>query len=114
MWIWLLIKGAFAAAGVAIPGIGPKTIMTISAIMIVGGFGFVCYMKGQDGKQAALAQQKLEFVEAQKTERAKHAEELRAARQAGEAEPPLAADRAERLRQCGKSPTCRERGSGQK
>jgi hypothetical protein len=112
--MWLLFKGLLSAAGVAIPGIGPKTIMAIGAVMIVGGFGFVCYMKGQDGKEAALVQQKLEFTRAQQTERAKHAEELRAARQAGEAEPPLAADRAERLRQCGKSPTCRERSSGQK
>jgi hypothetical protein len=112
--VGLVIQYILKTVGASLPGFGPKTFLTITAALLIGAFGIICFIKGQEGKEAALTRQQLEFAVALQKEKDSNAEELRKAREAGATVPATAPDRAKRLQQCKSSPTCRDRNPGQK
>ena len=106
-----IIKGLLKTAGGLIPGLGPTAYLAIALLATHGltyGYG---YFRGNEGKAAALVARDLEWQILLEQERNSHADALSTARKAAEAELPTPADRAERMRLCKQSPTCRERGS---
>lgn len=81
------------------------------ALAVLGGVGLIWghgYMHGADGKSAAVERCNLAWT-TQIDEKNDELTEARArAKAAADAEPATPADAAERLRLCGKSPTCRD------
>jgi hypothetical protein len=96
-----------------VPGFSPKLVMygaaVFAVLMAIGApAGAVwLHMRGEV-KKAEVARDLHWTLELQKANKS-HDEKLAAALQAAEAEQPISADRAERLRQCKGSSTCRDR-----
>lgn len=106
-----LLSGLLKAAGGLVPGLGPTAFIALALVFshtMIGGYG---YMRGSEGKKEALAKRDLKWTLQLQQERNAHDDALSTARKAAEAELPTPADRAERLRLCKKSPTCRDGGS---
>lgn len=113
--------GIFAAIGAAawpflrvlVPWAGPKTIMVLIAAVALlashGGVAGYVWVKGYQARVEAVASVRAEFREALAREKEAHDAKIQAAIEAAEHEPDLPADRALRLRECAKSPTCRDR-----
>jgi hypothetical protein len=113
--------GILAAIGAAawpilralVPWAGPKTIMVLIAAVALlashGGVAGYVWVKGYQARVEAVANVRAEFREALAREKEAHDAKVQAAIEAAEHEQPVSADRAERLRQCAASPSCRDR-----
>jgi hypothetical protein len=102
---WPLIKWL-------VPALPAKaTLYLIVALGLVASHGAVAgyvWFKGYESRVEAVADAKAEFRETLDRERREHEGRVTAAVEAGKNEQPVSADRAERLRQCKRSATCRE------
>jgi hypothetical protein len=116
--IWTALAGAggllapFTAllSPVSHPKLFIGLLITLLAVLIIGGPAGAVYLHMRGEVKAERLACNLEW-RAQTTEaNEKHARALDAARKAAEAVDPTPADGAARLRECSKSPTCRERG----
>lgn len=110
MAILPLVAGLFGA----LPSLGLKTYLTIAALIILSLTALTGYVKGRAGEAAAIAENNLTWTTKLQTAKDDHARELAEARRLAAAEPATPADRAERLRLCRASPTCRDRGPGKR
>lgn len=99
---WRLVKWV-------VPWASPALGYGLAVAAVTGMVWLHGYMIGADGKGAAIAKRDLHWHQEIEKERLAHEEEQRRARLAGEMEPPTPADRAQRVRLCGESPTCRDR-----
>ena len=96
------------------PSLGPRGFMVIAGAIILGLVGLTGYIKGSARTGEAVAETNLEWTTKLQKAKDDHATELSEVRRAAAAEPTTPADRAERVRLCRESPTCRERGSAKK
>lgn len=113
--------GILAAIGAAawpilralVPWAGPKTTMAlIVALGLLASHGAVAgyvWVKGYQSRVEAVANARAEFREALAREKEAHDARVQAAIEAAEHEQPISSDRAERMRQCQRSATCRDR-----
>ncbi len=96
-----------------VPWAGPKTtLFLIGAIALVASHGGVAgyvWVKGSQSRVEAIANIRAEFRETLAREKEAHDAKVQAAVEAAVHEQPVSADRAQRLRQCRESPTCRDR-----
>lgn len=103
-WLsWQAIRGV-------VPWASPVLAYGLALLATVGLLVFCGYHIGSEGKAAAVAERDLQWTRTIK-EKTDELDTLRErARRAADAEPASPAVRAERLRLCKQSPTCRDRG----
>jgi hypothetical protein len=119
-WTSLAALGrlAWPVLGSLLPGLSPRLMLGLAAalavLVAIGGPAGVVWlsMRGELSRAVVAAAQardlhwQTEIMKANQT----HAQALAAARQAADAVAATPDDRAERLRICRQSPTCRDRG----
>jgi hypothetical protein len=109
---------AWPVLGSLLPGLSPRLMLGLAAaltvVVAIGGPAGVVWlsMRGELSRAVVAAAQardlhwQTEIMKANQT----HAQALAAARQAADAVAATPDDRAERMRVCRQSPTCRDRG----
>lgn len=89
------------------------TLYLIAALGLLASHGAVAgyvWVKGYQTRVEAVANARAEFRETLAREKDAHDAKVQAAVEAAAHEQPVSADRAQRLRQCKQSATCRDRG----
>lgn len=88
------------------------TLYLIAALGLLASHGAVAgyvWVQGYKARVEAVASAKADFRETLAKEKEAHDNRVAAAIAAAEAEPATSPDRAERVRQCAASPSCRDR-----
>lgn len=98
---------------VLVPLAGPKTVLVLIAALGLlashGGVAGYVWMNGYRARVDAVAENDRQWIEKLQKAKAEHENRIADALEAAEAEPPVSADRATRLRECQQSPSCRDR-----